>query len=98
VRVRTPQSAGLAPILTAAGATVHDDGGGQLTVSGLTADRIGDLAFDRAIRLHELAPALASLEQAFMELTSSSVDFRAGAIPGAPDPDAAVLAAAGSGI
>jgi ABC-2 type transport system ATP-binding protein len=98
VRVRTPQSAGLAPILTAAGATVHDEGGGQLTVSGLTADRIGDLAFDRAIRLHELAPALASLEQAFMELTSSSVDFRAGAIPGAPDPDAAVLAAAGSGI
>jgi ABC-2 type transport system ATP-binding protein len=46
-------------------------------VSGLTAGRIGDLAFDSGIRLHELAPALASLETAFMELTSSSVDFRA---------------------
>jgi hypothetical protein len=30
------------------------------------------------VRLHELAPAQASLEQAFMELTGSSVEFRAG--------------------
>ena len=97
VRVRTPQPASLAPVLTAAGAAVRDDGGGQLTVSGLAADAIGDLAFDSAIRLHELAPALASLEEAFMELTSSSVDFRAAALPGAPDPDPAVLAPAGSG-
>jgi ABC-2 type transport system ATP-binding protein len=97
VRVRTPQAAGLAPVLTAAGAAVRDDGGGQLMVSGLTADRIGDLAFDSAIRLHELAPALASLEEAFMELTSSSVDFRAAALPGALDSDPAVLARAGSG-
>jgi ABC-2 type transport system ATP-binding protein len=97
VRVRTPQAAGLAPVLSAAGAAVRDDGSGQLMVSGLTADRIGDLAFDNAIRLHELAPALASLEEAFMELTSSSVDFRAAALPGALDPDPAVLAPAGSG-
>src|ERR1700748_3331580 len=34
VRVRTPQAAGLAPVLTAAGAAVRDDGAGQLTVSG----------------------------------------------------------------
>jgi ABC-2 type transport system ATP-binding protein len=77
VRVRAPQAAALAPVLAAAGAAVRDEGGGQLTVSGLTAGRIGDLAFDSGIRLHELAPALASLETAFMELTSSSVDFRA---------------------
>ncbi|HEX5292965.1 MAG TPA: ATP-binding cassette domain-containing protein [Streptosporangiaceae bacterium] len=97
VRVRTPQAAGLAPVLSAAGAAVRNDGAGQLMVSGLTADAIGDLAFDNAIRLHELAPALASLEEAFMELTSASVDFRAAALPGAPDPDPAVLAPAGSG-
>jgi len=30
------------------------------------------------VRLHELAPAQASLEQAFMELTASSVQFHAG--------------------
>jgi ABC-2 type transport system ATP-binding protein len=96
VRVRTPQAAGLAPVLTAAGATVRDDGGEQLTVTGLPAGQVGDLAFDHGIRLHELAPALASLETAFMELTSSSVDFRAVARPGRGDPDAAVLAPAGS--
>jgi ABC-2 type transport system ATP-binding protein len=96
VRVRTPQAAGLAPLLTGAGAVVRDDGGEQLTVTGLPAGRIGDLAFDHGIRLHELAPALASLEAAFMELTSSSVDFRAVARPGRGDPDAAVLAPAGS--
>src|ERR1700691_4216100 len=90
VRVRTPQAAGLAPVLTAAGATVRGDGGEQLTVTGLPAGQVGDLAFDPGIRLHELAPALASLEAAFMELTSSSVDFRAVARPGRGDPDAAV--------
>jgi ABC-2 type transport system ATP-binding protein len=96
VRVRTPHAAVLAPVLTAAGATVRDDGGEQLTVTGLPAGQVGDLAFDHGIRLHELAPALASLEMAFMELTSSSVDFRAVARPGRGDPDAAVLAPAGS--
>jgi ABC-2 type transport system ATP-binding protein len=35
------------------------------------------------VRLHELAPAQASLEQAFMELTASSVQFHAG-VPGGP--------------
>jgi ABC-2 type transport system ATP-binding protein len=93
VRVRTPQPDVLAKVVEQAGATVRDDGGGQLTVSGLTADRIGDLAFDSAVRLHELAPAQASLEEAFMELTGSSVEFRA-TVPDSQDP--APLAGAGS--
>jgi hypothetical protein len=38
---------------------------------------IGDLAFEHRIRLHELAPAQASLEGALMELTADSVEFRA---------------------
>jgi ABC-2 type transport system ATP-binding protein len=78
VRVRTPQPAVLAKAVEAAGGSVRDEGSGQLTVSGLGADRVGDLAFDSGVRLHELAPARASLEQAFMELTGSSVEFRAG--------------------
>jgi ABC-2 type transport system ATP-binding protein len=79
VRVRTPQPAILAAVIAQAGGTVQDDGGGHLVISGLGADRVGDLAFENAVRLHELAPAQASLEQAFMELTSSSVEFRAAA-------------------
>jgi ABC-2 type transport system ATP-binding protein len=46
-------------------------------------ERIGDLAFDHRIRLHELTPAQASLEEAFMELTADSVEFRAHG-PGEP--------------
>jgi len=40
-------------------------------------DQIGDLAFENGIRLHELATAQASLEEAFMELTADSVEFQA---------------------
>jgi ABC-2 type transport system ATP-binding protein len=85
VRVRTPQREALVKMVTAAGGSVlaaADDE--AIVVHGLFADQVGDLAFENAIRLHELAPAQASLEAAFMELTSSSVEFRAG-VPG-PQP------------
>jgi len=78
VRVRTPQSDLLAKVATTAGATVRDDVGGAMVLLGLTPAQVGDLAFENGIRLHELAPAHASLEQAFMELTASSVEFHAG--------------------
>jgi ABC-2 type transport system ATP-binding protein len=82
VRVRTPQQDVLASAVAEAGGTVLDDGNGVLVVHGLTAGRVGDIAFDNAVRLHELAPAHASLEEAFMELTADSVEFQAG-LPGA---------------
>jgi ABC-2 type transport system ATP-binding protein len=47
---------------------------------------VGDLVYENSIRLHELSQLHASLEQAFMELTASSVEFRAGV------PDQPVLA------
>jgi ABC-2 type transport system ATP-binding protein len=78
VRVRTPQPAPLASAVMTAGGTVREDGDGQMVVHGLTVSQVGDLAFENSVRLHELAPAHASLEQAFMELTASSVEFRAG--------------------
>jgi ABC-2 type transport system ATP-binding protein len=56
------------------------DGGAGLLITGLGMDRIGDLAFDNGIRLHELSPLQASLEQAFMELTRDSVEFHAEAV------------------
>src|SRR5277367_4576221 len=49
----------------------------RIVVLGLTPAQVGDLAFENGIRLHELSPAHASLEQAFMELTASSVEFHA---------------------
>src|SRR5262252_489275 len=77
VRVRTPKPELLADLITAAGGTTVAGAGGVLVAQGLPADRIGDLAFENAIRLHELAPAQASLEEAFMELTADSVEFQA---------------------
>jgi ABC-2 type transport system ATP-binding protein len=77
VRVRTPQGDVLRSAVTMAGGHVADAPDGAFVVQGLAPDQIGDLAFERGIRLHELAQAHASLEQAFMELTASSVEFHA---------------------
>jgi ABC-2 type transport system ATP-binding protein len=73
VRVRSPQQKVLACVLEHQGATVRDDGG-VLSIAGLDATRIGDLAASHRIRLHELTPLHASLENAFFELTEASVD------------------------
>ncbi|UKY54704.1 ATP-binding cassette domain-containing protein [Streptomyces inhibens] len=81
VVVGTPQAAELAAVLTAAGASVEAEGSAgaeKLAVTGLPADRIGALAFENRITLHELTTRTASLEEAFMELTADSVEYLAG--------------------
>jgi ABC-2 type transport system ATP-binding protein len=79
VRVRTPDAARLAPLLSAEGATVSPvaDGpdAGALLVTGLPAARIGELAASASVVLHELSPQLATLEEAFMELTAGSLEY-----------------------
>ncbi len=56
------------------------------TVSGLERSAIGDLAAAHGIALHELTSEAASLEQAFMELTTDDVEFRAHDLnPSAPE-------------
>ncbi|MDH6124931.1 ATP-binding cassette domain-containing protein [Kitasatospora sp. GP82] len=81
VVVGTPQAAELTVLLTAAGASVEPEGSAgaeRLAVTGLPADRIGALAFEHRILLHELTTRSASLEEAFMELTAGSVEYLAG--------------------
>ena len=78
VLVRTPQPDALARAATTAGGTVTPAPGGDLEVRGLPEARIGDLALASDIALHHLAPARASLEEAFMELTADSVEYQAG--------------------
>ena len=41
----------------------------------MPAARIGELAASASVVLHELTPQLASLEDAFLELTSDSLEF-----------------------
>jgi ABC-2 type transport system ATP-binding protein len=81
IRVRTPEPDALARAVAAAGgssAGVGDGDPGELEVTGLTEQRIGDIAFANGVRLHHLSPSRASLEQAFMELTADSVEYHAG--------------------
>ena len=82
VRVRTPQPDALVAAIRRAGGGVAATGE-AIVIHGLAADKVGDLAYENGIRLHELAMAQASLEEAFMELTAASVEFRAGAGPAA---------------
>jgi ABC-2 type transport system ATP-binding protein len=82
VRVRTPMAEDLIKGVTAEGATTATDDDGAIEVRGMTAEAVGDIAFEQAIRLHELTTVHASLEEAFMELTASSVEYHA-AVPGA---------------
>jgi ABC-2 type transport system ATP-binding protein len=79
VRVRTPDAALLRELLVAEGATVRSDERGVLEVHGVASPRIGALAAEQAIVLHELTPQLASLEDAFMRLTGDAVEYHAAA-------------------
>ena len=83
VKLITPDRGEFAAALTAAGAEIDDGDAVALTVEGLTAAQIGDLAADKGLRIHELTPVAASLEDAFMELTQDEVEFRPSTIAAA---------------
>ncbi|GHF61851.1 ABC transporter ATP-binding protein [Streptomyces griseosporeus] len=77
IRIRTPQRERLLDVLHGAGITVVETGGGMLEVDGGKPERIGELAAQHQIVLHELSPQQASLEEAFMRLTAESVEYHA---------------------
>ncbi len=81
VRVRTPQPDPLVAAVRRAGGQVVATTGDAIMVHGLAPDKVGDLAYENGIRLHELAVTQASLEEAYMERTAASVEFRAGGRP-----------------
>jgi ABC-2 type transport system ATP-binding protein len=71
VRVNSPEGQRLGALLRERGARVESLDGGALSVSGVSRDRIGDLAAAEGITLHELADQRSSLEDVFFELTES---------------------------
>ena len=79
VRVRTPDTTPLRAALVADGATVASAELGLLEVHGLASERIGEIAAQHGLVLHELTPLQATLEDAFMSLTGDSVEYHAGA-------------------
>lgn len=77
VEVRTPDAVLLHEAVAALGAQVTSDGG-TLTVRGVTAEQIGDAAHAAGARLHQLTTHQATLEEAFLEATGLSEEFRGG--------------------
>jgi ABC-2 type transport system ATP-binding protein len=77
VRILTPTPQLLVTALTKAGLrpSVEDDG--AIVVAGLPAAQVGEIAAGASLTLHELTPVRASLEDAFMELTADTVEYRA---------------------
>jgi ABC-2 type transport system ATP-binding protein len=68
-------------VLSAAGATVLSEPDGGLSVSGVDVAEIAELALRRQFPVHELTPRSASLEDAYLQLTESSVEYRTASRP-----------------
>lgn len=83
VIVRGPDLAPLRAALDRAGASAVDSADGGLSVTGITQEVVGDLAFEAGVRLHELRSQVASLEEAFLEATAGSEEFHS-ALRGEP--------------
>jgi ABC-2 type transport system ATP-binding protein len=79
VSVATPRADELGPALERAGGTIESASGDRLVVRGIPAAQIGEIALDQGVALHELTTQQLSLEDAFMQLTRSSVEFHTGA-------------------
>ncbi len=77
VRVRTPQAVQLREALAGQDVTVSSSERNVLDVKGIPVEQIGQIALDHGIVLHELTPQLASLEEAYMDMTRDSVEYRA---------------------
>ncbi|WP_062212389.1 ABC transporter ATP-binding protein [Streptomyces sp. NBRC 109706] len=80
-RVRVPdneeaQREALTRALGEAGGQVLAEPEGTLKVTGLELPRISELAHQADVRLWELSPHHASLEEAYMRMTQGAVDYR----------------------
>ena len=85
-RVRTPDGADaaeqrerLGAALRRAGGEVEPEPDGALRVHGVPLPRISDLAWEAKVRLYELSPHQATLEEAYMQLTHDAVEYRSNA-------------------
>lgn len=75
VLIRTPDGAQLAELVGREGGRVTVGVHDRLTVTGLPAERIAELAAWARIVVYELTPQRASLEEAFMEMTAGSLEY-----------------------
>jgi ABC-2 type transport system ATP-binding protein len=77
VTLRTTAPADAMAVLAGAGAEVTATGSGVLRISKLSSERVVAILAGHAIPFSEVSAHRATLEQAYMELTSRSVEYRA---------------------
>jgi ABC-2 type transport system ATP-binding protein len=91
VLVRCSQTERLTALIRDRGGVVVAEPDGGMGVTGLSLEQISALAATHGIAVYELAGRRASLEQAYLKLTNSAVEYRA------TDPRTAIDAEAGLG-
>jgi ABC-2 type transport system ATP-binding protein len=77
ITLRTTAPADAMTVLAGAGAEVAATGSGVLTVSNLSSERVVAILAGQAIPFSEVSAHRVTLERAYMELTSQSVEYRA---------------------
>ncbi len=77
--VRSPDRGAIAEAARAAGHTVTNTDNGMISITGWSSEAVGEEAARRGWVLHELRPVQRSLEEVYMELTTSAVEFHASA-------------------
>lgn len=77
VTLSSPDAAILVPAIQALGGQVSGDDP-HLIVTGVTAQQIGDAARDAQARIHQLITTQATLEEAFLDVTGLSEEFKGG--------------------
>jgi len=75
VRLRSPRSDELFVALRQRGFTVVRTAADELRVEDSTAEELGDLAHAASVPLHHISEVQQSLEHAYLELTSGSVEY-----------------------
>lgn len=86
VRVVSPQADTLARALASRGVETSSPSPGTLTTTAAPAHKVGDIAAAAGVTLHELTTQHASLEEAYLTLTSDETEYTTGQATGPSDP------------
>jgi len=76
VRVKTPAADSFGPQIIAGGGEITGVNATTLDVRGLDCARVGELAAQHGVVLHELSPQTGSLEDAFLRATAGAQEYR----------------------
>ena len=76
VRAVSPYAEQIARLLVAPNVTITSVDAQTLEIVGLTSAAVGEAAASAGLVLHELTPLKGSLEDAYMNLTADSVEYR----------------------